>query len=454
MNIFVPPASCRHEKIVPAGSRRYKSVMLLLFFIFAAYAASGFCQTQTQTQTEPGKNNVTRYTLPPEKYHKAVEYAKARYRIYFISSFCGVALLLILLALKIGSRYRNIAEKVSANRFAQAWIFVPLLLLTLAILSLPLDLYGQSLALKYDQSVQSWSSWMWDWTKGQLLSFAIMSPILWILYLLIRKSAHRWWFYFWLISLPIIVFLLFITPVLIEPLFFKFQPLTKNAPNLVTQIERVVQRGGLTIPENRMFEMLASEKLKSVNAYVTGFGASKRVVVWDTTIARMTIPETLFVFGHEMGHYVLNHIPKTIVFVAVVLFVFLYVGYHGMNRVLARWSGKWEIRSIDDWASLPVLMLLLAIFSFIATPIFSSYSRQQEHEADIYGLEITHGIIPDSSKVAAQAFQILGEINLSDPNPSPFIKVWLYDHPPLNERVEFAATYDPWSKGESPKFVK
>jgi Zn-dependent protease with chaperone function len=425
----------------------------LLVLILLTFATPSFCQSQTQPAAG-GKKDVTSYTLPPEKYQKAVDYSKAKYRLYFITCFFGFALLLILLALKIAPRFRNVAEKVASNRFAQAWIFVPLLLLTLAVFSLPLDIYGQTLALKYDQSVQSWSSWMWDWTKGQLLSFVIMSPILWILYLMIRKSPGRWWFYFWLISLPIIVFLLFITPVLIEPLFFKFQPLDKNAPNLVTEIEKVVQRGGLTIPRSRMFEMIASEKLKSVNAYVTGFGASKRVVVWDNTIAKMTTQQTLYVFGHEMGHYVLNHIPKTMAFVAVVLFVFFYLGYRGMNWLLAAKRTRWEIRAIDDWASLPVLMLLLSIFSFIATPIFSSYSRIHEHEADVYGLEVIHGIVPDSQKVAAQSFQILGEINLSDPNPNPLIKLWLYDHPSISERVTFARNYDPWSKGEAPRFVK
>lgn len=425
----------------------------LLIAVLAGFIPPVFAQTQTQPSAS-GKKDIKSFTLPPEKYHKAVEYSKARYRLYFISTAFGILLLIALLALRIAPRFRNTAENVSANRFAQAWIFVPLLLLTLSVLSLPLDMYGQSLALKYDQSVQSWGSWFWDWTKGQLISLIILSPIFWIMYAIMRKSPRRWWFYFWLICLPIIVFLLFITPVLIEPLFFKFEPLAAKAPQLVTQIEHVVQRGGLTIPESRMFEMKASEKLKSVNAYVNGFGASKRVVVWDTTISRMTIPQTLYVFGHEMGHYVLNHIPKTIAFVCVILFIFLYLGFRGLQWMISRWGVNWQIRSVEDWASLPALMLLISIFSFVFTPIFSSYSRSHEHEADIYGLEVIHGIIPDSQKVAAEAFQILGEINLSDPNPSPFIKVWLYDHPPLNERLMFVRNYDPWSKGESPRFVK
>ena len=203
-----------------------------------------------------------------------------------------------------------------------------------------------------------------------------------------------------------------------------------------------------------MFEMKASEKLKSVNAYVTGFSASKRVVVWDTTISKMTTPQILFVFGHEMGHYVLGHVQKSIAFISGMLLVFLFLGYQGMRWVVNCWGARWKIRGIDDWASLPILMLFFSIFGFLSSPFVSSYSRYQEHDADIYGLEVIHGIVPEAPTAAAEAFQILGEINLSDPNPGKFIKIWLYDHPPLSERLIFAREYDPWSKGQPPKFVK
>jgi len=190
-----------------------------------------------------------------------------------------------------------------------------------------------------------------------------------------------------------------------------------------------------------------------VNAYVTGLGASKRVVVWDTTIAKMTTPQILSVFGHEMGHYVLDHVWKGMVFFAGVLLVFLYLGQRALSRMLARSGKQWGIRGADDWASLPVLLLLFSVFSFLSAPVDNAFSRYLEHQADIYALEVTHGILPDASETAAQAFQILGEIDLEDPAPPPFVKFWLYTHPPLNERIVFARTYDPWSKGESPQFV-
>lgn len=409
--------------------------------------------TEAGQAAAPEKKEVKGYRLPPEKYEQAIAYARARYRLYFIGFVYGLIVLLVVLAGRVAPKFRDWAERSSARRFLQALIYVPLLFVTLGVLGLPTGIYGHWLSLKYEQSVQSWPSWFWDWTKGQLIGLVIGTILIWILYGVVRRSPRRWWFYFWLAALPILIFLLFIGPYVIQPLFFQFEPLEGRQPALVTEIEKVVTRGGLTIPRERMFEMKASEKLKSVNAYVTGFGASKRVVIWDTTIEKMTVPQTLFVFGHEMGHYVLLHILKFIAFFAGVLLVFLYLGYRGLHWALRRWSARWAIRGVDDWASLPVLMLFLSLFGFLASPATNTFGRYIEHQADIYGLEVIHGIVPDSQQAGAEAFQILGEINLADPNPSRFIKFWLYDHPPLNERIIFAQTYDPWSKGEPTQFV-
>jgi Zn-dependent protease with chaperone function len=282
----------------------------------------------------------------------------------------------------------------------------------------------------------------------------MLTPLLWLLYRILAKSPRRWWFSFWLAALPVIVFVVFIAPVAIDPLFFHFEPLAGKAPDLVTEIERVTQRGGLSIPRDRMFLMDASRKLKSLNAYVTGFGASKRVVVWDTTLARMTTPQTLFVFGHEMGHYVLRHIPKTIVFVAGLLLVVLFLAHLALRRAFSADRSRWRIRGLADWASLPVLALVLSVASELSSPAINTFSRAQEHAADVYGLEVVHGLIPDSRRAAIESFQILGEINLADPNPGRFVRFWLYSHPPLAERISFAQTYDPWSKGENPRYVR
>jgi Zn-dependent protease with chaperone function len=359
-----------------------------------------------------------------------------------------------ILSLGIAAKYRDWAEKASQNRFVQAMIFVPLFLLTLTILDLPLDAYQQSISLQYGLSVQRWGSWFADICKGQLVAFIILIPAVWGILKLIEKKTKSWWFYTWLVAIPCIVFLIFISPIVIDPLFNKFEPLDKTNPQLVDAIEKVTQRGGLEIPRDRMFLMKASEKVTTLNAYVTGFGPSKRVVVWDTTIQHATTPETLFVYGHEMGHYVLNHVIIGIAGTAVGLFFGFYLLYVVANWALARFQQRWHMRALSDWAAVPMLFLIFSILGVLAEPIGNGLSRQLEHNADIYGLEVTHGINVNSSEVAAHTFQVLGELSLSYPYPSKFVTFWYFDHPPIPDRVVFAHNYDPWDKGEQPKYVK
>jgi Zn-dependent protease with chaperone function len=269
-----------------------------------------------------------------------------------------------------------------------------------------------------------------------------------------RKSPRRWWLYFWLAALPLMFFFFFISPWFIDPLFNHFEPLNAEHPQMVTSIAELTQRAGVPIPPDRMFLMKASEKTNAINAYVTGLGASKRVVVWDTTIDKTTGDEALFIVGHELGHYVLGHVRNGFLFFAVGLLLALYVVFRALHWSLHRWAADWKIYGPEDWASLAVILLILQILTFVSSPVASGFSRMQEHAADVYGLEIIHGVVPNSEEVAAHAFQVLGELDLSDPNPPLFIRFWLYSHPPLAERLVFAHSYDPWSKGESPKYVK
>ena len=170
-------------------------------------------------------------------------------------------------------------------------------------------------------------------------------------------------------------------------MFHKFEPLQQKDPALTVSLEKngATRRSRIFRPE-RMFWMGAGEKTTELNAYVTGIGASKRIVVWDNTIAKMNTPQIVYVAGHEMGHYVLNHIWKGLIFAAVFLFVLFYLGFRTIGWFLRRWGKDWGIRGVDDLASLPALLLLLSVFSFIANPINSAMSRHFEHQADQYGL--------------------------------------------------------------------
>ncbi len=380
---------------------------------------------------------------------KAIAYSRAR----FIGAAYFLLILLLLLRCRSAPRLRGLATRASSRYWVQLLAFAPMFILLLGALGLPSDLYGQWLSLKYDQSIQDWGSWFWDWAKGQLLALVFGTLFIGILYAVIRRSPRRWWFYFWLLALPILLFISFLQPLVIDPLFNKFEPLQSTHPELVESIEKVVSHVGLTIPRDRVLVMKASEKTKQVNAYVTGLGASKRVVIWDTIIAAEPGPMIMHTLGHEIGHYVLGHIWSGFAFFAALTFVLFYLAKRFFDWALARSRTAWDIRGPDDWASLPLLITIVFLLLFLSTPIGNAFSRHQEHEADRYGLEVIHGIVANPGEVAAQAFQVEGEIDLQDPDPPAFIEFWLYDHPAVNDRILFSRTYDPWAKGEKPRYV-
>ncbi len=430
------------------------SACIFFVVVFLLFPATTKGQQQAQPSPAPAAPQVQGYTLSPAQEAQAVAYARARHELYFFDAAYGVLLLILLLQLRVAVKFRDLAERAAGNNFVSTAIFVPLTLLSIDILSLPTGIWSHRLALKYQQSIEGWGSWLVDWIKGEAIEVLVGILLVWVLYFVIRKSSRRWWLYFWLAAVPLIILGAVAEPLIVEPLFFTFTPLANSEPHLAQRIESVVRRAGLEIPQDRMFEMNASSKLKSVNAYASGLGATRRVVVWDTSLQRMNEDEILFVFGHEMGHYVLGHVRDGILFSCAVLIVFLYLAYRLLHWMLSRWGKNWAIRGPDDLAALPALLLLLTIFSFLFTPVSNVYSRHLEHQADQYGLEVIHGLVPNASLVAAHAFQVLGEVDLEEPNPSPAVKFWFYNHPPLDERMRFAQTYDPWSTGRAPKFVK
>ena len=416
-------------------------------------ASSSILAQPAQNSASPSRSEDQPIPLTAQQYQRAREYSHARYVHYFGDQGYGFLILLFVLTVGFGSRLQNLAQKITARHLLRIVIFAPLFIVTLSALLMPTDVWDHALSLKYGLSVQPWSSWLSDWLKETLLSLILGTVLIWILYAVIRRSPRRWWFYFWLASLPVLLLVLFVAPVVIEPMFFKFEPLQPKNPQLVNEIEKVVQRAGMDIPPDRMFEMNASSKFTGLNAFVEGFGSTKRVVVWDTTLQKATIPETLVVFGHEMGHYVLLHIPKQIVIDAALLLFLLYLAFRIVKRVLSQ-TGKWGIHSEADLASLPLLLLVFSTLGFLATPAFTGVSRHFEHEADRYALEVTHGIVPDAQQAGVRFFEISRVTNLADPDPSPFIVFWLYDHPSDPDRIRFLQDYDPWSPGHSPRYVK
>jgi STE24 endopeptidase len=378
------------------------------------------------------------YTLPPDKLAKAIALSHARTLAHFGGTAWVALALGLLVWMQAGKHIAAWAARISKRKWMQGLLVAPIWLFVLSILDLPASIFMERLYRAYGISVESWAVWAGDFAKSITLTLIFGTLVLSVLYALMRHSPRRWWLWFWLLALPVEVFAIFVVPIVIDPLFDHFSPLMKTNPALVDQLERVAARGGLHIPPERMFVMDASAKLTAPNAYVTGFGASKRIVVWDTTLQKVPPDEILAIYGHEQGHYVLQHIRLGLIFSAAVTFVFFWIGYR-----LMIWSERRGIAAVSDWSSLGLLLLLVTILGFLAQPVGNAFSRWEEHAADVYGQEVIEGLVPDARASMVQSFQRLGELWLEDPAPNRFVVFWTYSHPPVPDRLRFAAQYNP-----------
>jgi Zn-dependent protease with chaperone function len=413
---------------------------------------------QTPAQVAPAPDNTPQaYKLTPEKQAKAIAISRIRNIMDIVGGLWGLAVLWLLLSTRAAAGLEGWAKRISARRWIQGLIFFATFLLITTVASMPLDWFSQWEEKNYNVSVQGWGSWLGDEGKAILLSMIIGTLVMLLFNWIVRRWPRRYWFGVWLATIPLIVFLIFISPYL-APIFNKFEPLSKNHAALVAKLETVVARTGIDIPPERMFLMKASEKSNGLNAYVTGLGSTKRYVMWDTTTDRLPDDEILFVFGHESGHYVLHHIIKSIAGISAALF-FIYWACAGFAAWLARRFGRrWGLGGAGDETPLAsragfiVLLFTISVAGFVLEPVNNGFSRHFEHQADVYGQEAIHGLVPDPQKTAVSAFNHLGESSLEDPDPSPFVEFWEYSHPSVKNRANFAEHYDPWANGGHGEF--
>ena len=406
-----------------------------------------------QAQAVPAQPASTdAYTLPAEKLAEAKTLNRIRLTLEVVGTLWGLAVLWILLAGRWAAGLERWAAGISRFRWIQGLIFFAAFILITTIASLPLDAIGHAASLHYKISVQQWPSWLGDQGKSLAIGLILAAPLMLLFNWIVRISPRLYWVWIWVITLPLIVASVVLEPLVIDPLFNKFEPLTNTHAALVTKLETVVAKTGTNIPPERMFLMKASEKSNGINAYVTGLGATKRYVMWDTTTDRMPDDEILLVFGHESGHYVLNHIPKILSITAVGLFFVFWACARFAEWLVRRFGTRWGVESVAGRAGFVTLIFAISIVGFFLTPATNTLSRHYEHEADVYGQEAIHGLVADPQKTTVSAFNHLGEAWLEEPDPSPIVEFWDYNHPSVQTRARFAREYDPWANGGHGRF--
>ena len=410
----------------------------LVYALAAAAVVITAVAVVSQPQQKPEKPQDKRFevkvTPEMQKHSRILD------TLYFAGQAYGIGVLLIVLATGWSARMRDLARRATKRPFVAAMLFTALFTILTSILGFPLELYsGYVVPHQFDLTNQTFGSWMIDELKGLALGLALGS-ILGALALLGIRKMRRWWLVLWIGSIPIIVLLVVIAPVFIDPIFNKFEPLKDQQLKqaLLDEASRAGIEGG------RVYQVNKSKQTKEMNAYVTGIGPTKRIVMWDTLLAKMNHDEILAVMGHEMGHYVMHHLWKGLAFGLIVSFFVFFFGQMFYDRGLERWGAKWHIESErGDPAALPWLLVVVSIVGFLVSPIRNGYSRHIEHQADIFGLELTRGNEP-----MASAFVKFAEDSKVDPAPSRFIELWRYSHPSLARRIDFVLHYRPWEQGK------
>ena len=362
-----------------------------------------------------------------------VRHSRIRDVLYFVGNGWAAGMLLLLLLTPASRKMRDAALRITKKPFLAAMITIALFVCALAVLDFPLAYYsGFHVPHQFDLTDQSFGSWMGDMLKGLAVNLVLVSFV-GALALLAMREVKRWWLALWLGSIPLILIVVVVQPIVLDPIFNKFEPLRDEV--LRQKLLDLASRAG--IEGGRVYEVNKSKQTKTMNAYVNGIGPTARIVMWDTLLAKLNHDEVLVVMGHEMGHYVMRHIWKGLAFsLAISLFVF-FAGQKIIERGLARFG----FESAGDPAALPWVLLVFGAIGFLLTPVGAAYSRHGEHQADKFSLELTH-----LNEPMATAFRKMAEDSKRDPSPHPFIKYWRYSHPPIAERIPFALTYRPWDR--------
>ena len=296
----------------------------------------------------------------------------------------------------------------------------------LFILQFPLNYYKYTLSKSYGISTQHFSSWLKDNVIDFWISFGISVLIVSVLYWLIQKSPKRWWLYAWALTVPFSIFLMFIQPVLIDPIYNDFSPLKDKA--LETKILSLAEQAD--IPSEHVYEVNMSEKTNALNAYVTGIGDNSRIVLWDTTLNQLTDEEILFIMAHEIGHYVMKDVYIGIAEYLLMTLIGLWLIAKMMPWIIRRYGSTLKIKQMSNIHSLPLFLLISSFLLFFSSPLSNAVSRYQEVRADAYAMELV-----EDPEAAVTSFQQLTKAGLGEVNPSLLVKWFRYSHPPMVERI-------------------
>lgn len=300
------------------------------------------------------------------------------------------------------------------------------------LINLPFSFYGSFiLRHRYELTDQTILRWIELSLKGFLVNNGLMAIFLWVPYGLIQRYPETWWWRGGLLMIPVIIFMVFITPLVVDPFFSRYVPIQEGS--LKNGIQEMLHRGG--IGDADIFVVDKSRDTKTMNAYMTGIFSSRRIVLWDTTINNLDEREVVSITAHEMGHYVRNHVWKGIGLGIAGTFLILFLIHLSSGWIVKASGGAFGFTKLHSYASLPLLLILLNLFNWFGQPLINAVSRSFEREADLYEISMTR-----DRESAVTAMEKLYETSLGVPRPSGFYEFWYHTHPSLEDRIRFYMT--------------
>ncbi len=361
------------------------------------------------------------------------EFSKIKNLLFFLSTPFEWLFYFLILIFGVSRKFESWARGTTRLGFLQTAIYLFWLSIASFIAIFPLQFISYKVSKAYNISTQTFSMWMKDEFTDFWVNYLLMFIIVWVLYGLMKKFKQRWWLAAWALSVPFTIFMMFIQPVVIDPLYNEFYPLKDKA--LEEQILSLAEKA--KIPAEHVFEVNMSEKTNSLNAYVTGVGANSRIVLWDTTLEQLTDKEILFVMAHEMAHYVEKHIYFGIALYLILSFFGLFLASKLMRGIVGRNKDNVKVSSVSSLSSLPLFLMITSMLMFSVSPLTNWISRYEETRADRYAIEMT-----GDKEAAISSFQKLSKVGLSQVNPPLLVKIFRYGHPTMLERLSMLEQYE------------
>jgi STE24 endopeptidase len=364
-------------------------------------------------------------SLPNRFRERSDAYFEGTYWLMLWDYLAGMAVALAILQTGLSARMRDLAERVTRVRILQTLLYWAQFALLNAVVTFPLAMYeGFSREHSYGLSNQTFGAWFRDQSVGMALAIVLGGLIIAGLFAVVRRLPRTWHIWGALVTVGFLIVVMTIGPVFITPLF-NTSKLLADSP-IRTAILNLAHANG--IPARDVYQIDASRQSNRVSANVSGFLGTERITLNDNLLRRCSPEAVLSVMGHEMGHYVMHHAETGILFFGVTFALMFAILRYSLDGSLKRWGARWGIRAVDDIAVLPLALVILSTLSFVFTPVSNSFTRAQEYEADLYGINAARQ--PDGE---AEVDLLLGEYRKLDPGPwEEFI---FFDHPSGRTRI-------------------